>query len=171
MNDNDALPAPDATSGAAQPSLPTGWDVLIAGGIPLAIFLGLVVAERGLSTSTGDAKAAKDLSLAYIVIAIVAQNLFMLLCAFIATRRQRRSVRQVLGLVALKWWYPLAAVALGLLVAPILSYAVELLQMVLGYERHTPGVEIIAPDGFSWRAFAIMVAAAGVLAPDRKSVV
>ncbi len=164
-NDNEVPTTFDAAAGAPKASLPTGSDVLIAGGVPLVILLGVVLAERLLGSPASGTAAAKDVSLSFVVVAIVAQNLFMLLCVFIAVRRYRRNIRQVLGLVPLKRRYPLAAIVLGLLIGPILSYAVQWLQVALGYARHTPGVEILAPDGFSWTAFAVMVAAGGVLAP------
>ncbi|HUN49601.1 MAG TPA: CPBP family intramembrane glutamic endopeptidase [Candidatus Sulfotelmatobacter sp.] len=157
-----ALPPP--------PALPTGGDVLIAGGIPLATFAAIFLAERALSHGGGKEAAAKALGITFVVVAIVVQNLFLLLCVFLAARRKRRNIRELLGLVPAKWWHVLGAVVLGLLAGPILSWAVELLQVALGYARHTPGAEILAPNGFSWSAFIVMVAAAGVLAPITEEV-
>jgi uncharacterized protein len=152
------------------PSVPIGSDVIIAAGIPLLALSVLLFGTYFISSSESRATGTTSPSLAFIVAALLVQNLFILFWVYVAARRKGRRIFQVIGLVPLSWKRTGLALIAGLLVGPIMSFVVQVLQAALGYAQRTPGVDILAPEGFSWPAFAVMLAAGGVLAPITEEV-
>jgi membrane protease YdiL (CAAX protease family) len=133
--------------------------IAVAAGLIVAVIIATVIIHPP-GMKAGD-PAADRLALTGILLTL--QNAALLLGVVAATRG--RSLSQFLGLRRLALWQWALALAAGLIIGPVLSFGIGLLQALLGQPPHTPGASLLAPAGFSWTALAMMLFLGGVIAP------
>ncbi len=133
--------------------------IAVAAGLIVAVIIATVIIHPP-GMKAGD-PAADRLALTGILLTL--QNAALLLGVVAATRG--RSLSHFLGLRRLALWQWALALAAGLIIGPVLSFGIGLLQALLGQPPHTPGASLLAPAGFSWTALAMMLFLGGVIAP------
>lgn len=148
-----------------RPPGPSGADVIIAVlifSLAIGLIIGIILLADPPGRSTFDPPGAK---LGLTAGILLAQNLAMLAAVWLPIRRRGRRFATVIDLNPLPWRGVLIALIAGVLIGVGLDLALGQLQHVLGLPERTPGAELLAPAGFSWLAFAVMMLLGAVVAP------
>jgi len=163
---------PIPSYGLAEPPrsiAPNGIDVLIAAvvfAVLLALFSGGTILLR---LSAPDLFTSQAGLLGLTVILLSAQCLALLAAVALALRRRGGGLATV-GLLPLGWRGATIAILLGVLIAFGLSAVLYGLQQAMHLPSKTPGAEMLAPAGFSWLGWGVMLLVAGLLAPFAEEV-
>ena len=157
----EAFPAPVQTT---PPAAPRGWDVLVAG-LAFAVLVVLLVGLGYLANLPGSSiMASLDAKLLLTVALLIAQNLAILAGVGLALWR-RGAGAALLGLTGANWRRVILGFLAGIGIALGLGLARYGLQQVFDFSSQTPGAEMLAPAGFTWLGFALMLLVAGLFAP------
>lgn len=101
----------------------------------------------------------------------VAQTMFLLLLVWLIALRPHRLRLADIGLrPTYSSWYRLA-VAVGLVCVPLFSVLNLAVQSLAGGPVENPQLRALAPEGFSWTSFVIMLLLVGVLVPIAEEIV
>ena len=164
-SDPGPLAANKTTVAPLRPAAPEGLDVLIAGGLFLAL-LGAMIGIILLLDPPGhhplDTPSAK---LTLTAIVLLGQNIAILAGAGAASWRRHLAPARLLAFRPLSWPLCLLAILAGAIMGIGLDFAVQLVQHLLGLPLRTPGAELLAPAGFTWTAFATIFVLGALLAP------
>ncbi|HYM04632.1 MAG TPA: CPBP family intramembrane glutamic endopeptidase [Stellaceae bacterium] len=155
---------------APTPSLPTGRDVLIAAGIFIALLVVMIVGVwlfQPPGHNLGDSDPER---LGLVLALLLAQNAAILFAVWVAVRRNGRNAAVVLGIGGITGKRLIVALIAGAVIGPLLSFGISLLQSALGQAQHTPGVDVLAPAGFTWVGYAGMLVVGGIVAPFAEEV-
>lgn len=158
---NIAPPEPPASS--TDEAAPGGKDVIVAITVTIGLIVIMILAAIAIHPPGMNAGDQPTDRLALTASLLALQNAALLAGVVVAARG--RSLTQLLGLrrLSLRRW--LLAFAAGLVIGPVLSFGISLLQSLLGQPPHTPGISLLAPAGFSWTALAVMLLLGGIVAP------
>jgi len=109
--------------------------------------------------------------LAAVVGLFVAQTFFLLLLVWLLVLRPYRLRLEDIGLrPTYSTWYRLAA-AVGLICVPLFSALNLGVQSLFEAPVENPQLRALAPEGFSWTSFVIMLLLVGVLVPIAEEIV